>query len=136
MRKTKIFHIVYIQPLGMNIFETLLNFLEFFLMWIFGDPFILSRTYFFINLVPSSEETSFLTTFYDLYFSHHYTHITQKWFDRGGDEKRFDGTVWRVVWQALGALRFMTSEVDEDGDIWIRIYEIHLRKKEVRIGSS
>ena len=31
---------------------------------------------FFINLVPSSEETSFLTTFYGLYFSHHYTHIT------------------------------------------------------------
>ena len=26
-------------------------------------------------LVPSCEETSFLTTFYGLYFSHHYTHI-------------------------------------------------------------
>ena len=32
--------------------------------------------FFFINLVPSSEETSFLTTFYGLYFSFHYTHIT------------------------------------------------------------
>ena len=31
---------------------------------------------FFFNLVPSGEETSFLTTFYDLYFSHHYAHIT------------------------------------------------------------
>ena len=33
---------------------------------------------FFINLVPSSEETSFLTTFYGLYFSHHLhiLHIT------------------------------------------------------------
>ena len=31
---------------------------------------------FFINLVHSSEETSFLTTFYCLFFSHHYTHIT------------------------------------------------------------
>ena len=30
----------------------------------------------FFNLGPSSEETSFLTTFCDLYFSHHYTHIT------------------------------------------------------------
>ena len=29
-----------------------------------------------INLVPSSEEKSFMTTFYDLYFSHHHTHIT------------------------------------------------------------
>ena len=33
-------------------------------------------TLFYINLVPSREETSFLTTFYGLYFSHHYTHIT------------------------------------------------------------
>ena len=30
----------------------------------------------YINLVHSSEETSFLTTFHGLYFSHHYTHIT------------------------------------------------------------
>ena len=29
-----------------------------------------------INSVPTSEETSFLTTFYGLYFSHLYTHIT------------------------------------------------------------
>ena len=27
-------------------------------------------------LAPISEETSFLTTFYGLYFSHHYAHIT------------------------------------------------------------
>ena len=30
---------------------------------------------FFFNLVPSSEETSFLTTSNGLYFSHHYTHF-------------------------------------------------------------
>ena len=32
--------------------------------------------YFFTNFFPSSEETSFLTTSYGLYFSHHYTQIT------------------------------------------------------------
>ena len=30
--------------------------------------------FFFLYLVPSSEETSLLTTFYGLYFSHHYTY--------------------------------------------------------------
>ena len=34
------------------------------------------KNYFFFNLVPSSEEPSFLTTFFGLYFSHRYTHIT------------------------------------------------------------
>ena len=32
--------------------------------------------FYFFYLVPSSEETSFLTTFYGLYFSHRYTHLT------------------------------------------------------------
>ena len=33
------------------------------------------RQSFFINVGPSGEETSFLTTFFGLYFSHHYTLI-------------------------------------------------------------
>ena len=33
----------------------------------------------FFYLVPSSEETSFLTTFYSLYFSHHYTSAMTTW---------------------------------------------------------
>ena len=45
--------------------------------------------------------------------------------------ERFDGTVWRVVWWVCLALalqiplcasRFMTSEVDGDGNVWTRIY--------------
>ena len=36
----------------------------------------LSFFYFFFIWSPSCEETSFLTTFYCLQFSHHYTHIT------------------------------------------------------------
>ena len=31
--------------------------------------------FFFLGLVPSCEETSFMTTFYGLYFNQHYTHI-------------------------------------------------------------
>ena len=31
--------------------------------------------FYFFYLVSFSEETSFLTTFYGLYFNHHYTHI-------------------------------------------------------------
>ena len=42
-----------------------------------GDIFVLCQAgNVFFYLVPSSEETSFLTIFYSLYFSHHYTHIT------------------------------------------------------------
>ena len=36
----------------------------------------LKTFFFFLCLVSSSEETSFLTNFYGLYFSLHYTHIT------------------------------------------------------------
>ena len=44
--------------------------------FIYTNKFNQQQSLLFFNLVPSSEETSFLTTFYGLYFSHHYTHIT------------------------------------------------------------
>ena len=57
----------------------------------------------------------------------------------GGDEERFDewfdGRASHSPF-ALRALRFMTSEVNGDGDVWTRIYGDAYTKKEARIGSS
>ena len=53
-----------------------------------------------------------------------------KWFDGRASHSRF------VLPISLCASRFMTSEVDGDGDVWTRIYGDASMKKEARIGSS
>ena len=52
------------------------NITDWYSLWQSFYPVLFNSSVFFFNLVPSSEETSFLTTFYGLYFSHHYTHFT------------------------------------------------------------
>ena len=49
---------------------------------------------------------------------------------RNGLTEQFD------EWFDGRASRFMTSEVDGDGDVWTRIYRDASTKKEARIGSS
>ena len=59
---------------------------------------------FFFNLVPSSEETYFLTTFYDLHFSHHYTHITYS-------NSNSNNQVTYFLWKILALARIWTRDL-------------------------
>ena len=85
-------------------------------------------------LVPSSEETSFLTTFYDLYFSHHYTHITHYkscWTFCVGrySYSNSNNPVTYFHWKILALAGIWTRDLPSTKPAWIRLASLFIHLK-------